>query len=98
MNWSNTMTPDHTLVLNGIKFDGVIAHPNRRSKYINRLPTIIWIQVGSKSEIFDMADSLGYKYEKVGSVVTKRLSTVKQFQKYRLADKQQISGIRKPWH
>lgn len=92
------MTPDHTLVLNGIKFNGVIAHPNRKSKYINRLPTTIWIQVGSKSEIFDLADSLGYRYEKVGSVVTKRLTRVEQFQKYRLTDKSRISGVRKPWH
>lgn len=83
--------------MNGVQFDGVLVHPNRKLRSAKCLPHTIWIQLGHEKKIFEFAESLGYSYKESGEPTVRRNSR-SIYQKYKLIDKNQISGLKKPWH
>lgn len=84
--------------MNGVQFDGVLVHPNRKLRSLRYLPQTVWIQLGCEEKIFDFAESLGYNYKQSGKPTVRRDNKIIQYQKYKLIDKNQISGFKKPWH
>lgn len=89
-----------TLVFNGIRYEGVLIHPRRKSRYSNRLPSTIWVQQNLVTQILDVAESLGYKYKSVGTVTRfYEDETIRRvcYEKFHLINPDNVSGLRKPW-
>lgn len=85
------------LVLNGINYEEVMTHPGRKTRSMTRLPKTIWIQDQAMSSIFDVAQSLGYRYVSIGEVTRRVEGKLVKYKKYRLITTNKISGLRRPW-
>lgn len=100
MNTKEKTKERQVLVFNGIRYDGVFVHPRRKSRYSNRLPSTIWVCKNQLSQILDVAESFGYKYKLVGTVTRyyqDKVSGKVQYNKFRLINPDNVSGLRKPW-
>lgn len=95
-----TKREQQTLVFRGVKYEGVLSHPRRKSRCFHKLPNTIWIQHNISTKIFDVAKSFGYRYHLVGTVTRyfddEEVKFVR-FDKFRLINPDNVSGLRKPW-
>ena len=94
----NNIRNTRGLMLKGTMFTDVITHPGRKLRSLSRFPRTIWLPLNDSGEILKFAESLGYSYQQIGCPVIRRDKKMVQYQKYRLFDKNKISGYKKPWH